>query len=361
MAFNPQRLSIARKRRLLNKKDFALRAGVSDKTIIRCEAGITEPTEENLRTFARVLEFPAGFFMGADLHEPREDQVSFRSQTSMTAAVRDAALAAGAIGTLISDWVEERFTLPAVNVPDLHLYDPEAAARTLRQEWTLGEKPVSNMVHLLESKGVRVFSLAENSKKVNAFSFWRDDKPYVFLNTMKSAENSRFDAAHELGHLVLHQDGRTTGRQAEDQANRFASAFLMPEGDLKAEIGGVFCLDQLVAAKSRWIVSVAALNHRLHRIGKTSEYKYRDFCIDIAKRGYNTQEPKEAARERSVVWQKVLKALWTEKITKSGIASALFLPETEVDALIFGVLYSGDRDRPAASRPLGLVQTPKFA
>src|SRR4030095_1201305 len=127
---------------------------------------------------------------------------SFRSLTSMTATHRDAALAAGSIGFEISDWVTARFELPPASLLDLHLYDPETAAQTLRQEWGLGERPISNMIHLLESKGVRVFSLAENTREVNAYSVWRRDHPYVFLNTFKSAECSRFDSAHELAHLV---------------------------------------------------------------------------------------------------------------------------------------------------------------
>jgi Zn-dependent peptidase ImmA (M78 family) len=56
--------------------------------------------------------------------------------------------------------------------------------------------------------------------KVNAYALWKDEKPFVFLNTFKSTESSRFDAAHELGHLVLHQDGSVTGREAEDQVKR---------------------------------------------------------------------------------------------------------------------------------------------
>lgn len=355
MTFNPKRLTIARQRRMMTKKDFAVRVRVNDKTISRCEAGLTEPTDANVRNFAEVLGFPIQFFYSADVDEPSENQVSFRSQTSMSASVRDAALSAGSIGFLISDWVERKFSLPTVNVPDLHLYEPEAAARTLRQEWTLGERPVSNMVHLLESKGVRVFSLTENSKAVNAFSLWRDTKPYVFLNTYKSAESSRFDAAHELGHLVMHQGGGIKGRQAEDQANRFASEFLMPQNDVVAELPFVYSIDQMVSAKSRWIVSVAALNHRLHRVGRTSEHRYRDFCIQIAKRGYNVKEPNEAKREKSVVWYKVLKSLWKERVTKSEMADVLSLPESEVDALVFGMLYSGDEGRPMTPTPLSVV------
>jgi Zn-dependent peptidase ImmA (M78 family) len=199
-----------------------------------------------------------------------------------------------------------------------------------------------------------VFSLAENTLKVNAFSLWRRDKPYVFLNTMKSAENSRFDAAHELGHLVLHQDGKATGRAAEDQANRFASTFLMPDADILAELPYFISLDQMIRKKTRWKVSVAALNYRLHRLSLTTEWQNRNFCIQIARAGYNKKEPHPIPREMSVVWEKVLRTLWTERTTRSDIAKALCLPEAEVEALVFGVL-GGESRRPQTTRRLSVV------
>lgn len=339
---------------MLNKKGFAELAGVAQHTVGRWEKGDTdEPTAENVEAFARALGYPVEFFYQADIDEPPD--ASFRSYTTMSAAYRDAALAAGSIGFLISDWVEEKFDLPAINVPDLHLYEADAAARVLRQEWGLGEKPISNMLQLLESKGVRVFSLAENTMAVNAYSLWRRDKPYVFLNTMKSAESSRFDAAHELGHLVLHQDGGAAGREAEDQANQFASAFLMPEGDVLASLAVIRSLDHLLRAKARWRVSLAALNYRVHKLGLTTDWRYRDFCIEIAKRGYNRSEPNGIEREKSVVWQKVLQALWAEKTTLAHIARELLIPEGEVNDLIFGVIHSGEAKRPPRPAGFGLI------
>jgi Zn-dependent peptidase ImmA (M78 family) len=314
---------------------------------MRYEAGKTLPAEDVVPLIAKTLRFPFEFFFGDDVDEPVADTASFRSQTSMSAAIRDAALAAGSIGFLISDYVEARFDLPSIAVPDLSFYSPEQASRALREEWALGERPISNMIHLLESKGVRVFSLAENSLKVNAFSVWRREKPYVFLNTMKSAENSRFDSAHELAHLTLHQDGRMTGREAEDQANRFASSFLMPEGDVLAHLPYVHSLDQIIAKKARWKVSVAALNYRLHKLGLTTEWHNRNLCIQIARAGYGKREPYPIEREMSVVWEKVLKTLWTEKVTRAEIAKELHLPPSEVESLVFGVLGN------ASPRPNG--------
>ena len=264
----------------------------------------------------------------------------------MTAAERDAALAAGQIAFLIADWVVERFDLPKAKLPDLHLFDPQQAAQMLRQEWGLGEKPISNMIQLLESKGVRVFSLAENTAHVNAYSLWRKHTPYIFLNTFKSAESSRFDAAHELAHLVLHQDGGVSGRTAEEQANRFASAFLMPKYDVLSALPCVYNLRQLIFEKKRWRVSLAALNYRVHELNLLSDWKYRGFCIEIMKNGYNKNEPSEIEREKSVVWDKVLKVLWAEKTTLSDIARQLHLPESELSDLICGLLGKNNPGKP---------------
>jgi len=336
--FNPARLSIARRRQLLNKKHFADLIGVDLRTIVRWERCQAEPIPEHLDAIAKVLDFPKPFFLGPDIDGPIREHISFRSQTSMTAVERDAALAAGQIAFLISDWTTERFDLPTPKLPDLHLFDPEPAARMLRQEWALGETPIPNMIHLLEAKGVRVFSLAENTAHVNAYSLWRKQVPYVFLNTFKSAESSRFDAAHELGHLVMHQDGGVTGRVAEEQANRFASAFLMPEADVRGSLPQIQTLHQFIKAKKRWRVSLAALNYRAHKLRLISDWKNRDFCISIATNGYNKNEPEPIEREQSVVWEKVLKALWAEKTTHLEIAEQLALPLSEVSALLFGLL-----------------------
>ncbi|MGH7989446.1 MAG: helix-turn-helix domain-containing protein [Limisphaerales bacterium] len=355
MKFNPSRLGVARKRQKLNKKQLADRIGVDLRTTVRWEQCQTEPTAENLDALVRELCFPKPFFFGEDIDEPMSEYTSFRSQTSMTAAERDAALAAGQIGFEISDWIVKRFELPEAKLPDLHLFEPEEAAQMLRQEWGLGEKPISNMIQLLESKGVRVFSLAENTAHVDAYSLWRKGIPYVFLNTFKTSENSRFGAAHELAHLVLHQEGGVTGRAAEEQANHFASALLMPKGDVLSVLPFVQNLSQLISAKKRWRVSLAALNYRVHELNLISDWKYRGFCIEIMKRGYNKNEPDEIEREKSVVWDKVLKTLWAERTTPSDIADQLHLPESELSDLLCGVLSTASGEKLIEPKPFSIV------
>ncbi|HJU15370.1 MAG TPA: XRE family transcriptional regulator [Stellaceae bacterium] len=333
--FNPSRLTLARKRRKFTKTSFADALDCDVKTVIRWESGEIEPSPENLAAISDTLQYPTAFFYGKEIDEPQSEAVSFRALSAMPARDRDAALAAAALAFLLSDWIENLFELPPHDLPDFKENpDPEAAALILRQKWGIGERPISNMVKLLESKGVRVFSLAENTRTVDAFSLWRREKPYVFLNTMKTAERSRFDAAHELGHIVLHKHGGPQGRFAEEQANHFASAFLIPEAQIKAILPRVSTLNQLVEAKKRWGVSVAALAHRLHKLKVVSDWQYRRFCIQIEER-FHSSEPYSRLREYSTVLEKVLGSLRTERITKHQIAEALSLPVEEVEHLLF--------------------------
>ena len=184
---------------------------------------------------------------------------------------------------------------------------------------------------------VFLFSLAENTKNVDAFSCWRNDEPYVFLNTFKSTERSRFDAAHELGHLVLHKHGGAKqGRSAEHEAHLFAASFLMPKDDVLATIPFVTDLDKIVKAKTRWGVSVAALAYRLHKLNLLTDWQYRTFCIQI-NRKYGANEPAGLPPERSSVWQMLLTELWKEGITKSHIAARLSIPPDELENLLFGL------------------------
>jgi Zn-dependent peptidase ImmA (M78 family)/DNA-binding XRE family transcriptional regulator len=347
--FTPSRLTIARMRRRFSKKDLAEAVGVTPHAILRYESGENIPTLPTVQRLARALEFPVDFFFDPDADIPDEGAASFRSMNAMSARERDAALAAGALAFLVSEWVERRFDLPAPALIDLGDELPEIAARSLREAWGLGERPIRNMVHLLESKGVRVFSMAENTLTVDAFSLWRGNTPYIFLNTVKTAEHSRLDAAHELGHLVLHKHGGPRGRKAEEQANLFASSFLMPSESVLSELPRVHTLNQIIETKKIWSVSVMALVHRLHKLKILSDWQYRMFCIDATDKGYRTAEPFGIARETSVVWQKVLTTLWNERVTKSDIAQSLHMPSEEIENLLFGL--TGSTGEPITVRP----------
>jgi Zn-dependent peptidase ImmA (M78 family)/DNA-binding XRE family transcriptional regulator len=340
--FNPSRLTLARKRRGLTMTRLAATVGVEPRSISAYEKGEFGPDDDRLTKLARVLRFPEQFFFGDDLDEPTPDIASFRALSKMTAGQRDTALGTGAIALMLNDWIETRFELPTPDLPDLSREGgAEAAAETLRQAWGAGELPIKNVVHLLESKGVRVFSLSMDAAEVDAFSMWRQRTPFVFLNTKKSAEHSRFDAAHELGHLVLHRHGSPQGREAEQEANAFASAFLMPRASILANAPRLATVDHLVKLKKHWVVSVAALAYRLHTVGILSDWHYQSIYVELSSRGYRKKEPSEAPRETSQLLPKVFSALRDESVSKRDIAGELCVPAEELEQLVFGLTLTG--------------------
>lgn len=337
--FNPRRLSLARKRRRLTAKVLAEQTGLAVDTISRLENGSNPPDETTIAKLVRVLGFPRSFFFDLDPQEIDTDAVSFRSFSKMSARERDAAISAGSLGLQLSLWVEERFKLPAPKLLDLsYETDPEMASYSVRQAWGIGERPIGNLMGLLETKGLRIFSLSENTASVNAFSFWRDNRPYIFLNNFKTAESSIFDAVHELGHLIMHKHGDPKGnRSAEREANAFASAFLMPSKDVRAMVSRRITIDTVLQSKKRWRVSAMAMAYRLRSLRLLSDWQYKSICIELGKRGFRAGEPGGIQREVSAIWRKVLTQLWSEKTTKNDIAGALHLPLDELEGLIWNL------------------------
>ncbi|HDZ9484604.1 TPA: ImmA/IrrE family metallo-endopeptidase [Vibrio cholerae] len=339
--FNSLRLKIARERRGYTKKALAELTGITTRTLSTYEnKGLLDTIDSTLVSrIADILNYPTEFFYADNPEQIVKEGVSFRAMTKLSASKRDAALSAGTLAVELNAWLESRFNLKQHDILDCSnedFADPESAAQLLREHWGLGELSISNMIHLLESKGVRVFSLTENCVEVDAFSFWLDEKPFVFLNTMKTPERSRFDAAHELGHLVLHKHASNNGRQAEEQADRFASAFLMPKGSILAKVPSYPSLNQLLKLKKYWKVSLAALIRRTFDLGLSSEWHYRQLNIELSNYYGRKSEPEGLeSRETSLVLQKVFNKLREKNLSRTEILNELKLPQDELSALTF--------------------------
>ena len=75
-----------------------------------------------------------------------------------------------------------------------------------------------------------------STERISAASQWLtgDDRPYFFVNAAHSGDRQLFSLAHEIGHMVLHAYPE---QEQEDQADRFASEFLMPEAEIRQQSG----------------------------------------------------------------------------------------------------------------------------
>lgn len=336
-SFTPERLILARERRGMSVAGLARQSGVAERAIRDHEKGNTEPRVASVQALADALDVPVEFFFGPPLETLGENAASFRAATKLPKRRRDAALAAGSFAMLFAEFMAERFVLPHVDIPDLDGTDSELAADSLRAEWRLGLGPAPNLVHLLESKGVLVFALAEDCREFDAFSFWRHGRPFVMLNTMKSAERSRTDAAHELGHLVLHRNVEHVRKEHEDEAQAFAAAILLPRRAVLASGARGANLAQVLDQRSTWRVAATVYVRRLHELGMLTDWQYRSLMIELSKRGYRSGEPGGHMREGSQLMQIMLRELRSEGTGLPQLARALSLKVGDVRELILGL------------------------
>lgn len=334
----PSRLVIARKRRGMTATRLAQQACLSTRSVSLYENGHQSPTDQTVLTLAGVLEVSPGFLTGTDLEEIPEGSVSFRALSKMTARQRDRALSDGRVALLINDWIEARFALPDSDVPSLTGYEADAAADVVRARWGMGERPVRSMLHLLEAHGVRVYSLTAGNNELDAYSLYWHSRPVVFLNTSKSGERGRFDAAHELGHLVLHGEHQVPSRPAaEVEANRFAAAFLMPRASILGAGLRHATPQRILECKRTWKVAAMALTHRLFELNLLTDWGYRDACVQLSRLGYRRAEPGGIPRESSQVLDKVFRALRDNGETPAAIAAEIGIPVSELHAHVFGL------------------------
>ena len=268
------------------------------------------PTPDIVDRLASILQFPKGFFYDSDLDLPPVRETSYRALSRTTARHRMQAESIGAIGTLFAGWIEAKFNLPSPDIPECDTDDSESAAEAVRYSWGIGAMSVTNVVALMEAHGVRVFSLATDTPDLDAFSFWHGAIPYVFLNTNKTAERTRMDAAHELGHLALHFKGNAANRdrQSERDAQHFAAAFLMPRTSVAANFPFRFhtaSLDQFRESKKQWNVSLTSLIVRVRELEYINGNRYRALMVEASERGYRRSEPDGCAPDHSVVLDKL--------------------------------------------------------
>jgi Zn-dependent peptidase ImmA (M78 family)/DNA-binding XRE family transcriptional regulator len=298
LLFEPGRLAQARLARGLRMVELADMVGVTPAAIGQYEAGRIRPGAEVLGRLAIALGFPVSFFeSGRPMGSMEADRAHFRRLRSVTTAARNQQIARLALLEELIARIELDVQLPAVDIPPMEMQsgdreEIEGIAAAVRSHWGLEQGPLVNVLALLESKGCVVVRLVSDSEGIDAYSRWAGSRPVIVLTTDKNdAARSNFDAAHELGHLVLHRDPQPGSRLAEDQAQMFASAFLMPAAAIRPELPTRFDLPAFVALKQRWRVSIQALLYRARTLGCVSESAYKRAMIKISMWGWRTGEP----------------------------------------------------------------------
>jgi Zn-dependent peptidase ImmA (M78 family)/transcriptional regulator with XRE-family HTH domain len=275
--------------------ELASAVGVTATAIAQYERGHNRPSQSVVNELALFLGLPREFFgAGRPIVPLTASEAHFRSLRSTTAAAREQALAFGELTLAVVDLVSGYVDLPAVNLPEIELPAELSdsviteAARATRAHWGYPNGPLPSVVDLLEANGVVTVRLPDDvDRKVSAFSTYSGNRPLVLLaQGREDRARSRFDAAHELGHVLLHPDSEPGSKIAENQANTFAAELLMPGEEILGQLPRRIDWATFHQLKRAWGVSLRALVYRAHALGVLSEASYRRANQQLSIWGY---------------------------------------------------------------------------
>lgn len=285
-AFDASRLTQARQLAGLTKKELAEKVKVTPAAVSQYELGTTRPRPELVLRLAEALGVPIAFFLAGRPHARLDASMAhFRSLRATKSYQRAKAISFTEKVWELTHVLEKYVELPPVKITGANLSDnslrstivrdPRAAALELRRLWSLGNGPVSHLVRRMESHGVVVVipPKDKDSSTVDAFSTSMTPRPIVVL-TANRADNiyrHRFSAAHELGHLILHNDVAPGDPQQEREANIFAAEFLTPRDGIAPMLPGRVDLGRLAELQRTWGVSVKSLLYRSRELGLFSD------------------------------------------------------------------------------------------
>lgn len=308
--FRPERLALAREFRIRTKKSLAEAINVSPANLTKWEAGEHKPEAKHLHDLAWELDFPISWFVGqTKIGAGGERHRSLKSSLKRQKRRMSATLAMmDSVATFLTRYVEfQDVSLPGGHwhsAPSISDAEILAAALECRELFGFGLKPAGDIIDAMENCGVLVSRCEVGGTKIDGVSAWANNcgHPLVLLASDKAnATRSRFDAAHELGHLVLHRnvppiefdDERDLKDQfdlQEAQAHLFASEFLLPTSAFVSELR-LAHLDEFADLKMKWKSSIKMMIMKARKLDIIDDEFTKHLYINYNARGWNRFEP----------------------------------------------------------------------
>lgn len=306
-SFNGKRLKTARTLKGMSISELAEALDLQRQTISMYENGkISNPDFPKILKMSQLLNFPIDFFLDSDTELVNLAPTTyFRSLLTTNKKYRyEQEIKISFVSTIYA-YLSEYITFPRVNLPDVSNTDGiEDVAMKLRECWNLGYGPIDNLIFHAEQNGIILTSFQTTTNDIDAFSqkisIINEERYIVALsNNKNTAARFHFDVAHELGHIMLHdwEDdieniSPSEFRDKEQQANDFASAFLLPKETFIKEVGTYADeLNYYIELKKKWKVSVAAMIRRAKNLGLITYDKYQGLMRQMQKMGIRKCEP----------------------------------------------------------------------
>ena len=348
--FQPARLAQARMARGMTQIALGSMIGRTSGTLSKWESGEQQPESGALERLSQSLGMPASWFL-KPVPNYGDGVCFFRSTAAATKSAQAIAQVRlkwlNEISLTLQQWLEwpgiDLPTLDQIDHKNISEEDIEKAAALCRETWKLGLGPISNMMLVLENAGVICTREELGYTRMDGASQWfqTDGRPYVFLSADKAnGVRSRFDAAHELGHLVLHRsvsglDFTKRNPEIERQAHRFASAFLLPAEAFAAEVSRP-SLDTFLTLKPRWKVSVAAMIVRCTDLGIIDDAYATRLWKNYSARGWRKGEPLDDSiliEEARLLPRAIDLMLSSGVFDKAGVVLTLGLSQSDIESL----------------------------
>ncbi|EFN7491965.1 TPA: ImmA/IrrE family metallo-endopeptidase [Escherichia coli] len=345
--FNGTNLRLARLYHELSLEQVAEKVEKTRQYVQRLESGSATPSPELINKLAEVLRVKPAFFEGQEHSPVNEEIVHFRKRASTRMSTKLSTLAKAEFYRRFIDVFEDNLNLSPVRFPEFRVHtqeDIERAAEKCRIEWGLGFGPIENMTRLAEKLGAFVTSFDSVSDEVDALSVPLR-RPFIVRNTAKNSPcRQRFDIAHEVAHLILHEGISTGDRLTESQANRFASALLLPRTSMAKyfprPVGGRINWQGLSQFKLTWKVSKAAIVFRAHQLGLLTDEQYRTAFMGLKRKGEAIDEKEDylIPHERPELFRRALSFLFEEL----GYDPQRLADEMDIEVDIFYELVGDD-------------------
>jgi Zn-dependent peptidase ImmA (M78 family)/DNA-binding XRE family transcriptional regulator len=295
---NHKQLTFAREYRGYSQTELAESIkGLSQSNLSKFEKGFGVLSDDIQKKIIEYLNFPDDFF-NRKINSTIEN-ANYRKRASIGKNITQKfENKCKLIGYIIDEFSESiewlNFSLSPLNVEEG--YTPQYIASYNRKLLKLTkDEPVKNIISLLEQNGIIVYEIDE-IEKFDGVSFITDKGfPVIIVNKNFSNDRKRFTIAHELGHILLHNENLypiSSYRDKEKEANIFASEFLMPENEIKNSLRQLK-MNDLGDLKSYWLTSMGAIIRKAKDLNCIDENRYRFFMIEMSRYGYNKKEPIE--------------------------------------------------------------------
>lgn len=342
--FNPEMLTLARMSRGVTQTELATQIETTQGRLSKIEHGFFVPDDTLVGQLSSALNYPRDFFfqpgyintLPSWFHRKRKQL----SQTTLDRIHAEIAIRIrNIVKLLISTEVKAVHPVPEFDI-DAFNGSVENIARAVRQHWALPRGPVQNLVDVMENAGVLVVPCDFSATEIDAVGMrLQGMPPLVFINSSAPMDRVRYTMAHELGHLVMHST-TFAERDVEDEANRFASEFLMPEYDIKPQLTNV-TLALLAALKRVWRVSMQALLMRAKTLRTITAKKVTSLWKQMSALGFRKREPAEL--DISPEKPRLLRELIEYHTKQLGMSAEQLLAMFTLHQSDFDRLYATDR------------------